>query len=218
MPTLDWLTRDADVVAAQVPVTSTRLSHTFSVENAGQTGICHSKRMATAPTLAPARPETRRRPNFKLAQDAALGLLSQFDVQDPPVNPVLIARRTGVEVVFASFEAEAEDVSGFYDYEERKIFVNRDEPALRQTFTVAHELGHQILHSDWVATDAYRVYRRGNQVQDEHETEANFFAANLLMPRFLMNRFYDLPVPDLSQMFAVSVPAVKARLQTLYGI
>ena len=123
-----------------------------------------------------------------------------------------------MEVTFVSFEGEeARDISGFFDYEERRIYVNRDEPALRQTFTVAHELGHKILHPDWVATDDYRVYRRGNQVQDEHETEANAFAASLLMPRFMMDRCYELPVPDISQVFAVSVPAVKARLQHLYG-
>ena len=174
--------------------------------------------MSAAVNVANVWPMTKRRANVQLAEKAALDLLAQFDLQSPPVNPVSIARETGVDVAFVSFEGEdAKDISGFYDFEERKIFVNRDEPALRQTFTVAHELGHQRLHADWVATDAYRVYRRGNQVQDEHETEANTFAANLLIPRFMMDRFYELPVADLSQIFAVSVPAVRARLQYLYG-
>ncbi len=175
--------------------------------------------MSTAVSVANIWPSTKRRADVKLAEEAALRLLAEYDVVNPPVNPVQIARRTGVEVTFVSFEGEdAKDISGFYDYEERKIFVNRDEPALRQTFTVAHELGHKILHPDWVATDDYKVYRRNNQALDEHEVEANAFAANLLMPRFMMDQFYEnLSVADLSQIFAVSVPAVRTRLQYLYG-
>ena len=50
------------------------------------------------------------------------------------------------------------------------------------------------------------------------EQEANVFAANLLMPRKMMDFYYTLPVEQISRLFAVSVPAVTHRLSYLYGI
>ena len=55
-----------------------------------------------------------------------------------------LARGMGLEVVFVEFDREDQNISGFYDAEDNTIFVNGDESPLRQTFTVAHELGHKI--------------------------------------------------------------------------
>jgi Zn-dependent peptidase ImmA (M78 family) len=57
------------------------------------------------------------------------------------------------------------------------------------------------------------------QEQDFREKEANAFAANLLIPRFMMDRYWEsISQSGLSQLFAVSVPAIKARLSFLYGV
>lgn len=163
------------------------------------------------------------RPNYRLAESQALGLLSQAGVIAPPINPARIAEDLlDVRVRFARFEpTESERISGFYDCEEDAIFVNREEPPLRQTFTIAHELGHKVLHEEWARSADYQVLLRNplGENQDFREKEANAFAANLLMPRFLMDEYYDsLSVSQLSNMFAVSVPAMRARLSFLYGI
>ncbi|HEY2868495.1 MAG TPA: ImmA/IrrE family metallo-endopeptidase, partial [Gaiellales bacterium] len=64
-----------------------------------------------------------------------------------------------------------------------EIWVRRDEPGPRRRFTVAHEVGHHLLHSDGAA-----VLCRPSDVETAQgdvrarEREANRFAAELLMP------------------------------------
>lgn len=159
--------------------------------------------------------------DFRRAKSAALHLLERAGVHEPPVDPVQLADSIGVDVVFVEFAGTSNDqISGFYDCESNVIIVNKHEFPLRQTFTVAHELGHKVLHEEWARSDNYRILLRDPAVRDSNpiEQEANFFAANLLMPRFMMDGYYQLPPHQISELFAVSVPAVKARLQSLYGI
>jgi Zn-dependent peptidase ImmA (M78 family) len=162
------------------------------------------------------------RPDFRKAERAAERILAEMDVTAPPVNPVALAKEMGVEVWFASFTGASKNVSGFYDCEDNSIYVNEDEYAPRQTFTIAHELGHKVLHQEWANSADYKVLWRdvNGQEQDAKEVEANAFAANLLMPKFLLDRYIDrgLPPSRLAALFAVSVPAMKNRLSKLYGL
>lgn len=162
-----------------------------------------------------------QRPDYRKVQRAVDAILSEHGIDSPPVNPVAIARDRGVSVVFVEFMGDAADISGFYDCEENAIFVNREEYPLRQTFTVAHELGHKALHEDWARSTEYKVLLRDTtmQVNDFREKEANAFAAALLMPRSMVDRYWrSLSVEQLSRLFAVSVPVVKNRLAFLYGV
>lgn len=161
------------------------------------------------------------RPNYRRVEREAKRLLEEMAVVSPPINPVAAARDLGLDVVFATFSGESRGISGFYDCEENAIFVNEEEYPLRQTFTVAHELGHSVLHGDWARSADYQVLWRdpNKQHQDFREKEANAFAASLLMPRELMDKYWNmLSVEQLSRLFAVSVPAIKNRLSFLYGV
>jgi len=148
-------------------------------------------------------------------------LLEEFDVVIPPVDPVYISRSLGVSVHFVTFSGEADRISGFYDAREDAIYVNSKEFALRQTFTVAHELGHRILHREWANSSEYKILLRDQSLEenDPYEKEANAFAGNLLVPR----KFLDLyaskaTLQQLSQLFAVSIPMIKTRMAIEYGI
>jgi len=126
-----------------------------------------------------------------------------------------------VTVYFVKFETDKQNISGFFDCEEKAIFVNKDEWPLRQTFTIAHELGHKILHEEWAKSSDYRVLLRDQDHagDDFHEKEANAFAANLLVPRFMLDKYWKSLSPEqLSQLFAVSVPVIKFRLSLEYGV
>jgi hypothetical protein len=100
-----------------------------------------------------------------------------------------------------------------------EIWVRRDEPAPRRRFTVAHEIGHHLLHSDGAAVlcrPADVETARGD-VRDR-EREANRFAAELLMPEPLVRAAADREGPDpiaLSTRFGVSDVAMGYRLVTL---
>lgn len=164
----------------------------------------------------------RRLPDYSRVKSTAKSLLKKYCIEMPPVNPVEIARAEGLGVTFVKFTGDFEGASGFFDPDLNAIFVNKDEYPLRQTFTIAHELGHAVLHLDWARTDDYKIFWRDPKFgspNDPHEKEANAFAANLLVPRNLLSMFYKShSVEELSRLFAVSVPTIKHRISTEYGI
>jgi Zn-dependent peptidase ImmA (M78 family) len=100
------------------------------------------------------------------------------------------------------------------------IRVNRHDIPERQRFTVAHELGHFLLHRDQIG-DGIRddvLYR--SSLSDRREAEANRIAADILMPDELIGRVLEraelLSVDDipkyLAKQFQVSEAAMKIRL------
>lgn len=160
------------------------------------------------------------------AKQSALDVLAKQGIFQPPVNPAEIARSMGVSVHFVTFNNQeiVEKVSGFYDAEDDAIYVNTDEVPLRQTFTIAHELGHRILHREWAESEDYKMLFRqesdsNDSKNDPKEKEANTFAANLLVPRYILNNYYNIAsLEKLSRLFVVSVPLIKNRLSFEYGI
>lgn len=140
--------------------------------------------------------------------------------QRPPVDLNGIANELGL-VIYS--ESLAPGVSGVIvrnpDYGTRSgfaIFVDRDEVAVRQRFTAAHEIGHFLLHNHLIGErleDNYLL--RSNQMSSQQEVEANRFAADLLMPRNLiqqaMNEGYT-NVETLADLFQVSRIAMGIRL------
>lgn len=100
------------------------------------------------------------------------------------------------------------------------IRVNRNDSARRQRFTVAHEIGHFLLHreeiGDGITDDV--LYR--SSLSDRREAQANRIAADLLMPQNLVDEWMDrartLRVDNvigfLADKFNVSEAAMKIRL------
>jgi len=159
-------------------------------------------------------------PDYRKVKREVKRLLDKYVTDAPPVDPKEIAQKLGINVKFVSFnEALSDKISGFYDIDSNTIFVNEEEYPLRQTFTIAHELGHALLHKDWSGSESYKVMLRKTRYDpDPYEKEANAFAANLLVPRSLLAKYLSLPVHKLSAIFAVSVPVIKNRLCFEYGI
>lgn len=159
-----------------------------------------------------------REPDLRRAERTAGDIISEFGFKNPPIDPVLIARDMGVHVTFVKFDREHNNVSGYYDPEVDEIVVNTDDSPRRQTFTVAHELGHRQMHREWAASEDYRVLlRSGGRHADPNEVEADEFAGCLLMPAFLMDVYQAHSKDELARLFAVSIPAVAVRLSRLKG-
>ncbi|MEJ7736322.1 MAG: ImmA/IrrE family metallo-endopeptidase [Chitinophagaceae bacterium] len=110
------------------------------------------------------------------------------------------------------------------------IGFNKNESRVRNRFSVAHELGHYILHkdgSDLFVDKQFRVMYRGTNtdgVNYTHEREANEFAACLLMPDNLVREeiaSLELDYTDediikiLAKKFDVSTVAMSIRLSNL---
>ena len=96
------------------------------------------------------------------------------------------------------------------------IYTNAKHPKTRRRFTIAHELGHYVLHRDeigeGITDDALYRSRLGGPL----ERQANRFAANLLMPRDLIveaiNQGVD-SVEKLAEKFEVSRSAMSICLE-----
>ena len=154
-------------------------------------------------------------PRWALAKQEADRLTSHINV--PPVPVLEIAEISGVDVVFIDFEDLREQVAGFCDFEQRRIYVNADDATNRQTFTMAHELGHWVLHRQYYIShpDAYPVLPRFGSPDNSPpmEKEANHFAAHLLVPDRLLMPVIDIPVTRLTQIFLVSKLMMEYRVK-----
>ncbi|MBQ0850203.1 ImmA/IrrE family metallo-endopeptidase [Streptomyces sp. BH-SS-21] len=123
---------------------------------------------------------------------AAKALLTQFGIDEAPINPALIAEKLGVLVVPQEMP---DDVSGMLlrRGDEQVIGVNQKHHENRRRFTVAHELGHLRLHRGRpliLDTDTRVNFRDtvSSMATDREEMEANRFAAALLAPEPMVRR------------------------------
>lgn len=172
-----------------------------------------------------------RRPEIRaLAND----LLAQNRVEHAPVPVEQIVRNLGVEIIRTTTQDE---LSGFMLRDGSRgrnvIGVNAGHSPTRQRFTIAHELGHYLLHHgnpvhvDGVAS--YRIDRRNpssSRGDEPHEIEANMFAAELLMPEEFLREDVergdepvdlsdDSDIERLAAKYQVSSTAMTFRLANL---
>jgi Zn-dependent peptidase ImmA (M78 family) len=157
------------------------------------------------------------------------GLLETYEITEAPVPVERIAKAKGARIFYRDLE---DDVSGFLyrDNSQMVIGINTHHPTARQSFTVAHELGHLLLHEQETLHVDHRFRFRlrdevSSQGTDGDEREANYFAASLLMPeRFLHEdlqgvEYVDLLDEDvlngLARKYGVSSQALVIRLKNL---
>jgi Zn-dependent peptidase ImmA (M78 family) len=159
-------------------------------------------------------------------------LLTKGRVSEPPVPVERLAREAGALISYQPFDAQ--DISGLLYRAagaDPVIGVNSNNTKERQRFTIAHELGHLLLHdgNGLILERLVRLNFRdatNSTASDEEEIQANRFAAELLMPRQFITRAVDLllqgrPVSDLelvrrlARRFEVSQSAMEFRLTGL---
>jgi Zn-dependent peptidase ImmA (M78 family) len=156
-----------------------------------------------------------------------------------PIDVDAIAEALGISVE-SDFSLEEEDIIGEISFEGHSPIVrinpkqNSYEPCRR--FTLAHEIGHYCLHrskSRRGFVDSQETMSRTASYWDTLESEANNFAAQLLMPKALMlsesqnvidgyrkrNKVPSMPssefVQEMASRFQVSNKAMEYRLQSL---
>ncbi len=113
-------------------------------------------------------------------------------------------------------------LSGLLVPSELTVWLDRGEAARsagRRRFTIAHEIGHFVLHAGRSQVAATSYCRASDlERSDSVEGEANRFAAALLMPEPLVEREATrcgCNIPLLAERFGVSAPAIRLRLLTL---
>lgn len=134
---------------------------------------------------------------------------------DPPVRLSELCHYLNATV----YEADSDNLDGaLLSYQEtdntkrRIIMVSRDVTYTRKRFTVAHEIGHIILHH----TPVNFLRAQGPIYNPAQESEANAFASELLLPIQAFRRLMPITRPrELAAIFAVSTESVYWRIKDL---
>jgi Zn-dependent peptidase ImmA (M78 family) len=171
-------------------------------------------------------------------EKTALETLQTLSVVKPPIPVEEISEGLGMHVVYEDLPYDTSSVLIRQADGRRVIGVNARHAPTRQRFSLAHELGHALLHvtedapqddEAFVSRPLQILFRDGvaGQGTNRVEIEANTFAANLLMPkdlvtsRFLKRWQQDLArqvddvIDDLAIEFDVSAQAMRYRLVNL---
>lgn len=148
----------------------------------------------------------------------------------------------GIKVFYSDMSAfdYPDSVSGYTrvnDINKPEIVVNSNHVEGRRRFTMAHELGHILMHWDWPnrklnKNEVSILYRNENSEKTFNtvEQEANEFAAQLLLPLNVINEALPKPINDfndleyrnlvanVSKSFNVTKPFARRQLDKLRTI
>jgi hypothetical protein len=151
----------------------------------------------------------------------ASGVVRDYALATLPVDVDGLARDLGLpiyldaslpESISGKISRDGAATSGF------RITVNANDVPHRRRFTIAHEIGHYVLHRDLILDEVTdnEMYR-SSELSDEFERQANRFAADLLLPaQVVRDQYRKLPaIIPLARLFAVSEEAMRIRLKEL---
>lgn len=162
----------------------------------------------------------------KLSAETILKNSGQYN--QVPINLDVIFEFLNVKKVGTSFDV-LEKSNEFKDFGEISglVLLNGDDVGIfyrskdslhRKRFTVAHELGHCCLHGDSLQ-DGYVEFRNNTNIGLPKEIEANTFAGELLIPEHslhnIINRLIKPSIKALADIFEVSIPVMRGRLELL---
>lgn len=156
-------------------------------------------------------------------------IINKFGLTEPFIDVKEIAIKLGAQVIM---QANEEDLSGMIFVSDNGIVigVNSLHPETRQRFTIAHEIGHMVMHMHILEGTPHIDKKFGVQLNrdkrsslgnDLLEIQANKFAAELLMPsqmikKEIKNTYIDIEKDDdvkaLADKYKVSSQAMSIRL------
>jgi Zn-dependent peptidase ImmA (M78 family) len=147
-------------------------------------------------------------------REEATRLLKSYEISQPPVPVDMLAEALGAQVRYSPHDGELAGML-MRGNDQIVIGVNSLHHINRQRFTIAHEIGHLLLHKRDVHIDrSFRVHRRdaiSSMAIDPDEIEANRFAAELLMP-------FDMITSDLVELIDVEDETEIRRLAEKYQV
>lgn len=158
----------------------------------------------------------------------ALEQLRAVNYSGGPVDIEAVAAQLGASLRYAPYEGE---LAGMLIRVKGKklIAINSAHHRNRQRFTIAHECGHLIFHTQDLFVDkSFSVLRRdglSSMAEDKMEVEANQFAAEILMPlpylkKDLVKMDVDLEddaqIAKMAKKYSVSVQAMTYRVANLF--
>lgn len=136
-----------------------------------------------------------------MIEKAALDTIKEVDYVDngDSIDIIQIAKRLGFVVGNAFLNDDDDDGFIVVDEGKEEIFgiktdkligVNSSKSLEWKRFIIAHEIGHYKLHYSLERDGGIYAHRDHKKGKNNIENEADFFAANILMPREKFSRMY----------------------------
>lgn len=124
-------------------------------------------------------------------------------------NPIIIAKALGIIILYEDLGT----TNGFYNtaFRYRFIHVNQNLSENEQIYTIAHELGHAILHPH---LNTQFLKDCTHFLVSKYEKEANQFALNLLISDEELMKNMDCSISQLCSLFDINQNLMKLRLQS----
>lgn len=157
--------------------------------------------------------------DYKKARDLAWDVLIRNDVRFLPLDLEAICKGEGINLItykngigfIKSLDLEEHILDNDAFSFGNMIFYDSEKPHTRQRFSIAHEIGHILLHINPEA----RVYHRVPHVFSSVESEANVFASRLLMPLSVLH-LIDLDSPEeIAELCDVGISTAVVRFKRL---
>lgn len=162
---------------------------------------------------------------FRYVEEKSTELLERLEEYNIPVSLENVCNKLGILLKSENLQ---DNVSGLFVIKDNvsHIIYSSSESTERQRFTIAHEIGHFILHKDkilFIDKNESVLYRNSESSSGEllKEREANSFAAALLMPKKIVEHELSIiplnsdVIGHLSDKFKVSSQAMSFRLSNL---
>lgn len=156
----------------------------------------------------------------RLAREKAHNILSMYKIIEPPVDVIKIANMLGFQIIPFDFPEMTSAVIRIKGTS-KVIGINKKQVEVRQRFSIAHELGHYLSgHVNFTHEKKIFVEQDKKYLDPQHrqEEEANEFAAELLMPEFMLKKDVlenKLDAVNLAKKYNVSEQAMLIQLINL---
>jgi len=149
-------------------------------------------------------------PRVGFARQLARKVLQELSITNPPVDIESVVKAHGLAI--ERFYNWPDKLHGQLWREQRVIGVNGNDHRTRQRLTLAHELGHFVLHHDLLEFVDYGAAL--DDPEKDIDVEAYEFGGELLMPmRWIKNDYARIRDTErLSLRYDVSEPALWVRL------
>lgn len=130
-------------------------------------------------------------------------LIKEHDTRDPKQ----IAKNLGIHILYENLGK----INGYFNIilGVPFIHINQNLPEEKQLFTLAHELGHAILHVD---SNTLFLLNHTYQSVAPMEVEANQFAAHLIFSDEFVYEHKHISVYDLSKIYQIDVEIMEYRI------
>ena len=145
----------------------------------------------------------------------------------PPVKLTNIMSSLSIKFEEKDYEGQLSGAA-IFNGNDMIVTVSSKEPESRKRFTIAHEIGHLLLHADQALNVDIKPISLNRDVNSKtgeswREIEANYFAASLLMPKEDVKAHFqkwseleeDERLNRLAKRYEVSMQAMSVRLNTL---